>query len=88
MVLQVELVQEKDGRWIAEVADLPGVMVYGPTAEAALLRVQALVLRVVADPLETWGARPRATQYLFQGRVSDWPSTRARKVLVALLRPA
>ena len=46
------LEQERDGRWIAEVADLPGVMVYGPTAEAALLKVQALALRVVADRLE------------------------------------
>jgi predicted RNase H-like HicB family nuclease len=44
--------QELDGRWIAEVADLPGVLAYGGTTAEAKARVQALALRVVADRLE------------------------------------
>jgi predicted RNase H-like HicB family nuclease len=52
ITLRVEVEQEEDGRWIAEIPDLPGVMVYGETEDEALARVQALALRVVADRLE------------------------------------
>ena len=52
VVFKVETEQEVDGRWLAEVVDLPGVMAYGATADEALARVQALALRVVADRLE------------------------------------
>jgi predicted RNase H-like HicB family nuclease len=52
MKLTVELDRETDGRWIAEVVDLPGVMVYGGTREEALAAAQALALRVLADKLE------------------------------------
>lgn len=52
MKLVVELDREADGRWIAEVVDLPGALVYGATREAALASAQALALRVVADKLE------------------------------------
>jgi predicted RNase H-like HicB family nuclease len=52
MRLTVELEQEVDGRWIADVAALPGVLVYGQTREAALSAAQALALRVLADRLE------------------------------------
>ena len=52
MRLIVELEQEEDGRWIAEISDLPGVMAYGATPEEAKAKVQALALRVVADRLE------------------------------------
>ena len=45
----IELELETDGRWIAEVIDLPGVMVYGQTREEAIAKVQALALRVVAE---------------------------------------
>ena len=45
----VDVEQETDGRWIAEIADLPGVMVYGATADEVRAKVQALALRVVAD---------------------------------------
>jgi predicted RNase H-like HicB family nuclease len=48
----VELEQEEDGRWIAEVIDLPGVMAYGQTRVEALSRAEALALRVIADRLE------------------------------------
>jgi predicted RNase H-like HicB family nuclease len=52
MNYRVEIEQEEDGRWIAEVVDLPGVMAYGTTPEDARLRVQVLALRVLADRLE------------------------------------
>ena len=48
----VEVEQEEDGRWIAEVMDLPGVLAYGQTPEEARAKVQALALRVIADRLE------------------------------------
>jgi predicted RNase H-like HicB family nuclease len=48
----VEVERETDGRWIAEVTDLPGVMVYGATRDEAVTRAQALALRVLADRLE------------------------------------
>lgn len=52
MNFRVEMEQEDDGRWIAEVVGLPGVLAYGSTAEEAQAKVQALALRVVADRLE------------------------------------
>jgi predicted RNase H-like HicB family nuclease len=52
MTFTVELEQESDGRWIAEVLELPGVLAYGQTSEEAKARVQALALRVLADRLE------------------------------------
>ncbi len=52
MVLTVEFEQEADGRIIAEVLELPGVMVYGTTRQEALAKVQALALRVLAERLE------------------------------------
>lgn len=50
--LIVELEREEDGRWIAEVPELPGVMVYGASEGEAMAKVQALALRVMADRLE------------------------------------
>ncbi len=52
MNLRIEIDREDDGRWIAEIPDLPGVMVYGQTREEAISRVQALALRVIADRLD------------------------------------
>lgn len=52
MTLTLQLEQEADGRWIAEVPDLPGTLVYGSTAEEATARAKALALRVLADRLE------------------------------------
>jgi predicted RNase H-like HicB family nuclease len=52
MTFRVEIEQEEDGRWIAEVVDLPGAMVYGPSQEEAVAKVQALTLRILADRLE------------------------------------
>ena len=50
--LLVEVEREADGRWIAEIATLPGVMAYGQTREAAVAAAEALALRVLADRLE------------------------------------
>lgn len=52
MTFLIETEQEADGRWIAEVVELPGVLAYGQTVEEAKAKVQALALRVVADRIE------------------------------------
>ena len=44
--------READGRWIAEIEDLPGVLAYGTTKEEAITKAEALALRVVADKIE------------------------------------
>jgi predicted RNase H-like HicB family nuclease len=44
--------QENDGRWLAEVLELPGVLAYGQTSDEAIVKAQALALRVLADRLE------------------------------------
>jgi predicted RNase H-like HicB family nuclease len=51
-VYAIELERETDGRWIAEVPDLPGVLAYGQSREEAVRRAQALTLRVLAERLE------------------------------------
>lgn len=50
--MNIELDREDDGRWIAEVPALPGVLVYGDTQEAAVRAVRALALRVLAERVE------------------------------------
>lgn len=55
---QIDLEQENDGRWIGEIAALSGVMAYGPTRDTALVAVQALALRVLADRLDHGEAVP------------------------------
>ena len=55
---RVEIEQEEDGRFLAEVVNLPGVMAYGDSADAALAHGQALALRVLADRLDH-GEGPR-----------------------------
>jgi len=50
--MNIETEREHDGRWIAEVPDLPGVLVYGGSREEAISKVKALALRVLADRLE------------------------------------
>lgn len=52
MKFTVEYEQETDGRWLAEVKELPGALAYGETPEQAVAHAQALALRVVADRLE------------------------------------
>ena len=65
MRFKVELEREQDGRWIAEVPELPGVLAYGQTSAEAKARVQALALRVVADRLEHGEAGPELLDIFF-----------------------
>jgi predicted RNase H-like HicB family nuclease len=50
---KIEFDQEDDGRWIAEIPELPGVMAYGATKAEAEAAVEALALRVIADRIES-----------------------------------
>ncbi|HEU4556461.1 MAG TPA: hypothetical protein VFS20_01385 [Longimicrobium sp.] len=52
MHFEIEVEREEDGRWIAEVPDLAGVIVYGPDRATAVARVKALALRVVTERLD------------------------------------
>jgi len=65
MDLTIEYEQEADGRWIAEVLELPGVLSYGPTRDAAIAHAQALALRVLTDRLEHDEATPTWTPIAF-----------------------
>ena len=66
MNLSVELEQEADGRWIAEVPDLPGVLAYGDSREVALAHAQALALRVLAERLDHGETAPQAFSVSFR----------------------
>ncbi len=57
MKLTLETEQEVDGRWIAEVPELAGVLAYGATRDEAMARAEVLALRVVAEQLEHGEAR-------------------------------
>jgi len=65
MKFRIEIEQEEDQRWIAEVTDLPGVLAYGQTAEEAQAKVQALALRVIADRLENGDTSPELLSISF-----------------------
>ena len=52
MAYKIQIEREVDGRWIAEISSLPGVLAYGQTKQMAVARVKALALRVIADQIE------------------------------------
>jgi len=52
MKFRISTEQEVDGRWIAEIVELPGVMKYGHSREEAIAQAEALALRVMADRIE------------------------------------
>jgi len=58
MDLRIETEIEEDGRWIAEVPQLPGVLAYGATEEEAAAKVEILALRVLAERLEQGESKP------------------------------
>ena len=60
--LTLELEREDDGRWIAEISELPGVMAYGATEREAMDRAKALALRVLAERLEHGEVVPELRQ--------------------------
>jgi len=53
MKFTVEHEREDDGRWLAEVPELPGVLAYGATADEAMAKAEVLALRVLAERLES-----------------------------------
>lgn len=53
MTFRVETEREEDGRWIAEIVDLPGAMAYGDTEDSAIATAEAIALRIVADRTES-----------------------------------
>ena len=57
-ILECEL--EEDGRWLAEVLELPGVLAYGVSKEEAMAKAEALALRVIAERLEHGESRALA----------------------------
>lgn len=66
MQLSIEVEQEEDGRWLSEVVELPGVLAYGRTRTEAIIGVQALVLRVLADRIEHGESLPSQAEILPQ----------------------
>ena len=65
-MLRIESEREEDGRWIAEVPTLPGVVSYGATEAEAQTKVQALALRVFADRLENGEPLPHEIAAMFE----------------------
>lgn len=61
---KVDFEQEEDGRWLAEIAELPGVMAYGITKREAEVAAVALALRVLADRTEQRKKPPRSITFL------------------------
>ncbi|HEX8718458.1 MAG TPA: type II toxin-antitoxin system HicB family antitoxin [Gemmatimonadaceae bacterium] len=66
MHLTIEVEREEDGRWIADVSDLPGVLAYGESRDQAVARAEALALRVLADRLEHAEAGPDLVSVSFR----------------------
>ncbi|MBN1270044.1 MAG: type II toxin-antitoxin system HicB family antitoxin [Kiritimatiellae bacterium] len=60
--MRIEIEQEQDGRWIAEIPDLPGVLSYGANRSEAIEKAEALALRVLADRLEHGERIPELTE--------------------------
>jgi predicted RNA binding protein YcfA (HicA-like mRNA interferase family) len=86
MNFRIETEQEDDGRWIAEVVDLPGVLVYASTLDEAILKAQSLG---IADPRREDRQRcgTLASPYdFFPCSMTHWPSKKPRRVLASLLR--
>ncbi|WP_169978070.1 type II toxin-antitoxin system HicB family antitoxin [Tautonia rosea] len=66
--LCIEVEREEDGRWIAEIAELPGVLAYGPTRSEAIARVEVLALRVLADRLEHGESVPELSLHFMSSK--------------------
>lgn len=61
-MLKIEIEREEDGRWIAEIPELPGVMAYGASEREARQKVSALALRTLADRIDHGEAVPQLNQ--------------------------
>ena len=64
--MKIEIQRESDGRWSAEIPDLPGVMSYGQTREEAVAKAKALALRVLADRLDHGEGPPGPVSVTFE----------------------
>lgn len=62
---KIELDREEDGRWLASVPELPGVMAYGQTQEQATRKVKAVALQILADMIESGEEVPESMKVLF-----------------------
>jgi predicted RNase H-like HicB family nuclease len=65
MRLTIRLLRETDGRWIADISELPGVTVYGASTEEATVKTKALALRVIAEEIEHGEMPPGADMLQF-----------------------
>ena len=65
-MLRIESEREDDGRWIAELPALPGVLSYGATEAEAQAKVKALALRIIADRLDNGEPLPREIAAVFE----------------------
>jgi predicted RNase H-like HicB family nuclease len=65
MQLTIRLLRETDGRWIADISELPGVTVYGASPEEATRKAKALALRVIAEEIEHGEMNPSADTLRF-----------------------
>jgi predicted RNase H-like HicB family nuclease len=68
MDFSIEFEQETDGRWIAEIPEIPGVLAYGETRMQAGEKVKALALRVLADKMELESSMPGINRIAFFSR--------------------
>jgi predicted RNase H-like HicB family nuclease len=64
MELTLEREREEDGRWLAEVPELPGVLVYGATEDEAMVKAEVLALRVLAERIELGEAKPQPIRFI------------------------
>ncbi len=64
MELTLECEREEDGRWLAEVPELPGVLVYGASADEAMAKAEVLALRVLAERIELGESKPQAIRFV------------------------
>ncbi len=66
MNYSIEYEREEDGRWLAEVNELPGVLAYGNTSEEAMAKAEALALRVLAERLDHGERKPESITITFK----------------------
>jgi predicted RNase H-like HicB family nuclease len=63
--IPIEIDQEEDGRFLASVPDLPGVMAYGATRDAAIRKAKSIALQILADMIESGEEVPAPLKFLF-----------------------
>jgi predicted RNase H-like HicB family nuclease len=73
MTFTIEFEREDDGRWLAEVVELPGVLAYGQNSDEAIAKAQALALRVLADRLEHGESAPEFMTTSFAAARANGP---------------